>query len=150
MESPDFKYLETKIRTAAPEELTIIIFDVLITASTKAIDKLRNTPGDIQGIHDELRRGQRALTLLMGSLNFDVGGELARNLFRVYEWWHHELVLANMRKDAERVERLLPHFRSYRETWLEANRRQRAQNAAVGVPVPAMTQPSGGGFVAVG
>src|SRR5471030_1054357 len=128
--SADFKYLETKILTASPEELTLIVFDVLILSSTKAIDKMKLAPGDTQGIHDDLRRAQRALALLMGSLNFEVGGKLAINLFRVYEFWHHELVLANMQKAPERVERLVPNFRDYRVTWAEAQKQRRAELTA--------------------
>jgi flagellar secretion chaperone FliS len=141
--APDFKYLETKILTASPEELTLIIFDVLILSSTKALEKMRSAPGDTQGIHDDLRRAQRSLALLMGSLNFEVGGALAVNLFRVYEFWHHELVLANMQKAPERVERLLPSFKEYRVTWAEAQKRRRSEVAQA----PASPQ---GGFVAVG
>ena len=140
----EFKYLETKIMTASPEELTLIVFDVLIVSSTKALEKLTGTPGDIQGIHNDLRRAQRALALLMGSLNFEIGGDLSKNLFRVYEFWHHELVLANMQKAPERIERLLPNFREYRATWAEAQKRYRAE-ITTDTPVK-----SGGGFVAVG
>ena len=129
--SADFKYLETKIMTASKEELTLITFDFLILSSTKALDKLVNSPHDIQGIHDELRRGQRAIAVLMGSLNFEIGGELAVNLFRVYEFWHRQLVLANLQKAPERVERLLPFFKEYRSTWAEAQRRFRADQNAV-------------------
>ncbi|GAC1422183.1 MAG: flagellar export chaperone FliS [Candidatus Velthaea sp.] len=139
----EFKYLETKILTASPEELTLIVFDVLIVSSTKALDKMKNAAGDIQGIHDDLRRAQRSLALLMGSLNFEIGGELATNLFRVYEFWHHELVLANMQKAPERVERILPNFKEYRATWAEAQKRRRAELAQS----HASTQ---GSFVAVG
>lgn len=142
--SVDFKYLETKILTASPEELTLIVFDVLILSSTKALEKLSMNVGDVQGIHDELRRAQRALALLMGSLNFEVGGELAKNLFRVYEFWHHELVLANMQKSRERIERLLPDFKDYRQTWAEAHKRRRAELGATSTPAAT------GGFVAVG
>jgi flagellar protein FliS len=145
----DFKYLETKILTASPEELTLIVFDVLILSSTKAIDKMKLAPGDTQGIHDDLRRAQRSLALLMGSLNFEVGGKLAINLFRVYEFWHHELVLANMQKAPERVERLVPNFREYRSTWAEAQKRRRAEMLAAQPAGEQAAAPSGG-FVAVG
>jgi len=141
--APDFKYLETKILTASPEELTLIVFDVLILSSTKALEKMKLTPGDTQGIHDDLRRAQRSLALLMGSLNFEIGGKLSTDLFRVYEFWHHELVLANMQKAPERVERLVPHFKDYRVTWAEAQKRRRAELARA----PVAQQ---GGFVAVG
>ena len=145
MASTERKYLETRIKTAAPEELTIIVFDVLIQASSKAIERMRETPGDIQGIHDDLRRAQQAIATLMGSLNFEVGGELAKSLFRMYEFWHHELVMANMAKAPSRVERLLPDFKNMRETWVEANKRWRAMQKADGT-----TGASPGEFAAVG
>ena len=118
--SAEQKYLETSIATAAKEDLIVKIFDVLIMASQQALEKLVNDRDDITDIHKALLRAQRACALLMGSLDMEIGGDLSRNLFRVYEWWHHELVMANMQKDATRVERLLPSFKEYRETWGKA------------------------------
>ena len=66
----------------------------------------------------------------MGSLDMEIGGDLSQNLFRVYEFWHHELVMANMQKDATRVERLLGYFRDYRETWEQAVAQFKAQKNA--------------------
>jgi flagellar secretion chaperone FliS len=116
----DQKYLETSIATAAKEDLIIKIFDVLIVASQQAHEKLLHDRNDIEGIHKALLRAQRALCLLMGSLNMDVGGDIAKNLMRVYEFWHHELVMTNMQKDIQRLERVMPYFKQYRETWQQA------------------------------
>jgi flagellar protein FliS len=132
------KYLETSIATASKEDLIVKIFDVLIIAAQQAHEKLTNDRDDITGIHKALLRAQRACSLLMGSLDMEIGGDLSKNLFRVYEFWHHELVMANMQKDAGRVERLLPHFREYRETWgtavaqFKAMKNQAARAAASG------------------
>lgn len=114
------QYLETSIATASKEDLIVKIFDILIVAATQGLDKLNNDRNDIEGIHKALLRAQRALALLMGSLDMEVGGDISRNLFRVYEFWHHELVMANMQKDAVRVARILPNFKEYRETWRQA------------------------------
>lgn len=114
------QYLETSIATASKEDLIVKIFDILIVAATQGLDKLNNDRNDIEGIHKALLRAQRALALLMGSLDMEIGGEISRNLFRVYEFWHHELVIANMQKDAARVERILPNFKDYREMWRQA------------------------------
>jgi flagellin-specific chaperone FliS len=66
-------------------------------------------------------------------------------LFRVYEFWHHELVMANMQKDPVRVQRLLPNFKDYREMWAQAvsqfKAMQREETSAAG---------AGQGFAAVG
>jgi len=136
MRTPDQKYLETSIGTASKEDLIVKIFDALIMASQQAHDKLVNERNDIEGIHKALLRAQRACCLLMGSLNMDIGGELAKNLFRVYEFWHHELVMTNMQKDITRLERVMPYFKDYRQTWQQAVtqfKMQRAQNQAAGM-----------------
>nr|MDQ2680983.1 hypothetical protein [Candidatus Eremiobacteraeota bacterium] len=47
----------------------------------------------------------------------------------------HELVMANMQKDAGRLRYLLPNFKDYRETWQEAITRFKAlqhQNGEAG------------------
>jgi flagellar protein FliS len=137
-------YLETSIATASKEDLIIKIFDVLITSSTLALEKLQTDISDIETIHKSLLRAQRALCLLMGSLDMEIGGEVARNLFRVYEFWHHELVMANMQKSAVRVERLLPNFKDYREMWVTAIGQFKSLHHASAEPAAA------GGFAAVG
>lgn len=146
--SAEQKYLETSIATASKEDLIIKIFDVLIIAAQQAFEKLTNDREDITGIHKALLRAQRACSLLMGSLDMEIGGELSKNLFRVYEFWHHELVMANMQKDASRVERLLPYFRDYRDTWNTAVTQFKAMKNQART-----AQPNGAGgssFAAVG
>lgn len=140
---PEVAYLQTKLKTATPEELTIITFDVLINSTTRGIAALREPVLNIELVHKELRRAQRAAALLMGSLRFEVDDKLGREIFRIYEYWHHELFMANMKKSPDIIEQLLPHMKQYRATWAEANRRYRAEKA---VPLAA----SNGGFLAVG
>jgi flagellar secretion chaperone FliS len=120
-------YLETSILTAAPEDLIVKIFDVLIVAAQQAHEKLLHERNDIEGIHKALLRAQRACTVLMGSLNMEIGGELSENLLKVYGFWHRELVAANMRKDPVKVERILSYAREYRETWRTAVTQFKAQ-----------------------
>lgn len=128
--SAEQKYLETSIATAAKEDLIVKIFDVLILASQQALEKLQYERDDIEGIHKSLLRAQRACSVLMGSLDMEIGGDLAVNLFRVYEFWHHELVMANMQKDAERVKRVLGFAKGYRETWSQAVTQFKTQRLA--------------------
>jgi flagellar protein FliS len=143
--SAEQQYLETSIATASKEDLIVKIFDILVIAATQALEKLQNDRDDIEGIHKALLRAQRALALLMGSLDMEIGGEVSRNLFRVYEFWHHELVMANMQKDPVRVERLLPNFKDYRQMWAQAvsqfKAMQRDESGQLG---------AGQGFAAVG
>ena len=128
--NPNQKYLETAISTASKEDLIVKIFDVLIVAAQQAQEKLLNERHDIEGIHKSLLRAQRACCLLMSSLDMEIGGELSKNLFRVYEFWHHELVMTNMQKDVTRLERVIPYFVDYRKTWAQAVAQFKAQRLA--------------------
>lgn len=116
------KYLEASLATASKEDLMVKVFDVMVTATKKAIDRMKSAPGDIQGRHDILRQAQRACSIAMGSIDFEIGGELAQDNFRLYEFWHHELVMANVEGDVTRAENILPDMKMIRDAWAEAVR----------------------------
>ena len=124
------RYLEASITSASPEELIIKIYDALLLFARQAVDVMEMRPNDIQGRHDLLRRAQRACALLMGSLRLDLDTELPQNLFRIYEFWHHELVGANMYGDPQKVRDVLPLIAEMRETWVEVIKKYRAENAS--------------------
>jgi flagellar protein FliS len=126
----NLRYLEASINSASPEELIIKVYDALLLFARQAIDVMETRPADIQARHDLLRRAQRACALLMGSLKLDLDSEIPGNLFRIYEFWHHQLVAANMQGDATKVRELLPLVAGMRETWVEAIRRYRTEGAA--------------------
>jgi flagellar protein FliS len=130
LSNANLRYLEASINSASPEELIIKVYDALLLFARQAIEVMEARPNDIQGRHDLLRRAQRACALLMGSLKLDLDSEIPGNLFRIYEFWHHQLVAANMQGDAQKVRELLPLIAGMRETWVEAIKRYRTQGAA--------------------
>jgi len=126
----NMRYLEASINSASPEELIIKVYDALLLFARQAIDVMEARPADIQARHDLLRRAQRACALLMGSLKMDLDSEIPGNLFRIYEFWHHQLVAANMQGDVTKVRELLPLIAGMRETWVEAIKRYRTEGGA--------------------
>ena len=126
----NMRYLEASINSASPEELIIKVYDALLLFARQAIDVMETRPADIQARHDLLRRAQRACALLMGSLKLDLDSDIPGNLFRIYEFWHHQLVAANMQGDVTKVRELLPLIAGMRETWVEAIKRYRTEGAA--------------------
>jgi flagellar protein FliS len=126
----NLRYLEASINSASPEELIIRVYDALLLFARQAIDVMESRPADIQARHDLLRRAQRACALLMGSLKLELDSEIPGNLFRIYEFWHHQLVAANMQGDADKVRELLPLIAGMRETWVEVIKRYRTEGAA--------------------
>lgn len=127
--SANLRYLEASIQSATPEELIIKTYDALLLFARQALDVMETQPANIQARHDLLRRAQRACTLLMGSLRLDIDSEIPGNLFRIYEFWHHQLVSANMHGDPQKVREVLPLIAGMRETWVEVVKKYRAESA---------------------
>src|ERR1700761_5537508 len=115
--------------SASPEELIIRVYDALLLLARQAIETMETRPTDIQSRHNLLRRAQRACALLMGSLKLDIESDIPVNLFRIYEFWHRQLVAANMHGDPQKVREIIPLIAGMRETWVEAIKRYRALGA---------------------
>ncbi len=123
------KYLEASLATASKEDLMVKVFDAIVLYTKKSMERMRTAPGDIQGRHDLLRMAQRACAAAMDAIDFEVGGDLARSNYLLYEFWHHELVMANVEGDVARAESVLPQMIMIRDAWAEAVRRYKLECA---------------------
>jgi flagellar protein FliS len=112
------QYKKHQIETASPEEVLIMLYDGAIrflNIAKKAIaDK------DIEKSHHQLIKAQNIILEFMNSLDMEIGGEIAVNLFRLYEYLHYRLVQANIKKDVAMIDEVLDHLRSLKATWEEA------------------------------
>ena len=68
------------------------------------------------------------MTELMSALRMDVG-EIARNLYRLYDYILRRLVEANIKNDRTRVEEVLKYLESLREAWSQAIANLRKEKA---------------------
>ena len=60
---------------------------------------------------------EEILTELMVSLDFEQGGEIAKNLFSLYTWFNRELVEANINQDINRILTVKDLLSDLRNTW---------------------------------
>jgi ribosomal protein L12E/L44/L45/RPP1/RPP2 len=58
----------------------------------------------------------------MNTLNMDIGGDVAKNLYSLYEYLHYRLIQANINRDSEMVQEVLKHLKDLKMTWEEAIR----------------------------
>jgi len=117
------QYAELSGLTATPGELLIMLFNAEIKNIKKAI--LNINSGNIVDAHNALKKAQAIITELITSL--DDKYEIAKELKPIYFFIKKELITANVKKDAERLEKLLPIVTGLRDTWKEANRLSRAK-----------------------
>ncbi|MCD6363809.1 MAG: flagellar export chaperone FliS [Synergistetes bacterium] len=121
------QYRQMQIQTAKPEQLLLMLYDGAINFLKKA--KVAIEEKNIEEAHTSLIRAQDILAELMSSLNMDVG-EIALNLFRLYEYMHYRLVEANVRKDIEPIDEVLGLFQGLKEAWEEAIKKLREEKKA--------------------
>lgn len=115
-------YKNNSINHASQEQLLLMLVEGAVKfckiARQAIVDK------DIKKAHDALTRTQDIFSELMVSLDTTVG-EWAVQLFRVYEFIKQRLFEANMNKDLEIIDEILPLVEDINETWKEAYKRSK-------------------------
>lgn len=134
--NPLAAYRETRVKTASPGQLVVMLYDEAIKQSDTAIELMnpdsKPRPEDIERIGKALGKVQDILTELMASLDFDAGGDIAKDLFALYVWFGREVLEANIQKDPARIVSVRAMLASLREAWADAA--SKAQNGS-GTPV---------------
>ncbi len=118
LQNPYQKYLKTKIETASQPQLLVMLFD----AAVKKLHTAKRAIGGrkIEEAHTNLVKVQKIFSELMVALDFDMGGDLAKQLFSIYEFVHRRLVDANISQDTAIIDEVLPIVDQLREGWTAA------------------------------
>jgi flagellar protein FliS len=109
------RYLETAVETASPARLIVMLYDGAIRFIHEAAHAMRQRDYETQ--NNKLQRAQKILAELISSLDFDKGGEIAENLFRLYTYMYNQLVEANLQDAPERLEHVVNLLSDLREAW---------------------------------
>jgi flagellar protein FliS len=118
-------YRETRIKTASQGQLIIMLYDKAVQYLDQGIELLemnskgKKNPGNIEKINKLILKTQEIITELTVSLDFDQGGEIARNLFSLYTWFNQQLLEANIKQDPYRVKVVRNLLSELREAWNE-------------------------------
>lgn len=127
--SPYDKYLEVQVQTAPPENLVLMLYDGAMRFATQA--KADLVAGNRESAHSNLIRAQDIMSELMSSLNFDAG-DVAENLFKLYEYMNYRLIQANISQSEEPIDEVLKMLAELRGVWSEAIREYRGATARGG------------------
>jgi flagellar protein FliS len=138
--NPLAAYRETRVKTASPGQLVVMLYDEAIKQSDTAIELFgpdsKPKPESIERINLALGKVQDIITELMASLDFDAGGDIAKDLFALYVWFGREVLEANIRKEVSRVASVRKMLAELREAWVEAaSKAQSGSSTAVGVNI---------------
>ena len=109
-------YLDNKIKTATPEELTLMLYDGSIKFCNIAIMAIEEN--DNSKANTNIIKAQKIMLELRSSLDHEY--EISKNLDLLYEYIFSKLVEANMKKDKAILDEVLVSLRELRDTWKEA------------------------------
>jgi flagellar secretion chaperone FliS len=137
--NPLAAYRETRVKTASPGQLVVMLYDEAIKQSDTAIELFgpdsKPKPENIERINAALGKVQDIVTELMASLDFDAGGEIAKDLFALYVWFGREILEANIQKQAGRVTAVRKMLSELRDAWAEASLKAQGGSSPVGVNI---------------
>ena len=112
------QYNNSKVLTASPAELVLMLYDGAIKFCNIAVMAIESK--DVQKAHTNIVKVERIIDHLR--LTLDMKYPVAQDFERIYEYIARRLVEANMKKDKEIMEEVCEHLRSVRETWKEVMR----------------------------
>jgi flagellar protein FliS len=112
-----FAYKKNQINTTSSEDLVLMLYDGAIKFIKKAVLAVNNQ--NFEEANEHFKRAQKIVAGLVSGLNFDAG-EIAQNLYSLYEYIHHQLVRANMKKDVQAAEEVLTMIEELRTVWVQA------------------------------
>jgi flagellar protein FliS len=124
-------YQKTAIQTASKEELVLMLYNGAIKHTTHSIEFLEKK--NFADASKNICRAQAIIVELLNSLNFEVGGEIAKNLEYLYSVMVDNLTVANFEHVVEPLKlnlKILDKLKSAWEGVLEQIKSGKVQGAA--------------------
>jgi flagellar protein FliS len=119
------RYKDAQYSTASPEQLLLMLYEGAIKYARQAQEEMREK--NIEGANNKLKKTGDIISELMVSLDMEQGGEIARNLYNLYDYMNRRLIQANIRKDPGLVDEVITLLTSLKESWEEVIGRVRSQ-----------------------
>jgi flagellar protein FliS len=108
-------YLKTKVFTATPEQLQLMLYDGAIRFGEQA--RLALEEKNYEQSYHNISRVQKIITEMSSTLKPEVAPELCQKLAALYTYVYRKLVDANVDHKIEALDEALSLLRFQRETW---------------------------------
>lgn len=113
--NPYAKYQDSKILTASPAELTLMLYEGIIKFTNIGITAIESR--EFQKANLNIMKAERIVDHLSATLNDKY--PVAKDFQNIYSCIMQALISGNMKKDVAELERALEYSRMIRDTWKE-------------------------------
>ena len=130
-------YLRTKVLTATPEQLQLMLYDGALRFGEQARVALQEKR--YEDSYKLISKVQKILTELSITLKHDVAPELCSKLAALYTFVYRKLIEANVDHELPAMDEALTILRYQRETWamlLDQLGKSKAATAATKIDMP--------------
>lgn len=128
------KYKIVDIQTSTPEKLIVQCFEGIIkflNLARKELQEKKIYPDGttyIEHFTKNILKAQKLIAELASSLNFEKGGEIAKNLYAIYFYLIEQLYQANIEKDEEKIKLVEKYALILKNAFEEAGKKFRQEN----------------------
>ena len=113
-------YKNNSVNHASKDQLLIMLVEGAVKFAK--ISRQAIIDKDMAKAHENSIKAQNIFYELLISLDVKKGGEWAESLYKVYDFIIRRLRDANMKKDVEIMNEVIPLIEDVRDTWTEAYR----------------------------
>ena len=134
-------YFRTKVLTATPEQLQLMLIEGAIHFVELGQDGL--TTKDWEGVYENLSQAKAILFEIVKNLKPEIEPDLCGKMASLYNFMIIEITTASFQKDASRLEKVIQLLEYERETWrlliekAAAERGETPSDAKAAPPTPA-------------
>ena len=113
-------YKNNSVNHASKDQLLLMLVEGAVKFAK--ISRQAILDKDMQKAHENSVKAQNIFYELLISLDVQKGGDWAESLYKVYDFIIRRLRDANMKKDVEIMNEVIPLIEDVRDTWTEAYR----------------------------
>lgn len=109
-------YFRTKVLTASPEELRLMLLDGFLRFTRDGRDAIEKK--NYEGVYENFTNARNILVELMNGLRHDIAPDLCARLHGLYIYMFNKLIEGSFEKDVSKVDEVIRLMEFERETWV--------------------------------
>ena len=111
----DNAYKNNQVMGAPQKKLIIMLYDGAIRNLKLA--KIAMNEKNIEKANNTIIKAQNIILELMSTLNFEAGGEIAKNLHALYQYMYEKTIAANIEKNPDHADEVIKFLEELKEVW---------------------------------